>query len=84
MSPTFKEHEIVLVNRLAFLLRSPKVNEIIILKDPRTKREIIKRVTKIRKNMYFVEGDNKKESTDSRIFGEIPRSAIIGKVLFLS
>jgi len=84
MSPTLKEHEIVLVNRLAYFLRNPKINEIIVLKDPRTKREVIKRITKIRKNMYFVEGDNKNESTDSRVFGEISRSAIIGKVLFLS
>ena len=45
-------------------------------------RDIIKRVEKIRKSEYFVAGDNKKESTDSRKFGWIEKEKIIGKAIF--
>lgn len=84
MYPTLKENDIVLVNRLSYVFNSPKAKDIIVLRDPRTGREVIKRITKVQGGTYFVEGDNKKESTDSRVYGAIKRSAIIGKVLSLS
>jgi len=37
--------------------------------------------TCIGKNEYFVMGDNRNYSTDSRIFGTIPRQSILGKVV---
>jgi signal peptidase I len=36
---------------------------------------------RIRWNWYFVMGDNREASCDSREFGPIPRSAIIAKVI---
>jgi len=33
-------------------------------------------------NFYFVEGDNKEESIDSRLFGMITEKSIIGKVIY--
>lgn len=45
-------------------------------------KEMIKRIQKIRGNEYFVVGDNKKESTDSRNFGWIKKDQIIGKVIW--
>ena len=37
---------------------------------------------RIPKNMYLMEGDNRAHSCDSRVWGLVPRSAIIGKVFF--
>jgi len=34
---------------------------------------------KIAKNHYWVMGDNRTNSKDSRIFGSIPRSLIVGR-----
>jgi signal peptidase I len=38
--------------------------------------------SRIPKNMYLMEGDNRAHSCDSRVWGLVPRSAIIGKVFF--
>jgi signal peptidase I len=37
---------------------------------------------RIPKSMYLMEGDNRAHSCDSRVWGLVPRSAIIGKVFF--
>jgi signal peptidase I len=39
-------------------------------------------LSRIPKNMYLMEGDNRAHSCDSRVWGLVPRSAIIGKVFF--
>ncbi len=39
-------------------------------------------LTRIPKAMYLMEGDNRAHSCDSRVWGLVPRSAIIGKVFF--
>ncbi len=41
----------------------------------------IKRITKIDKERYFVSGDNKNDSLDSRRIGWILKKDIVGKVL---
>lgn len=43
--------------------------------------EITKRT--VPKNDYFVLGDNRPSSCDSRIWGYVPRSAIIGRAIFI-
>ena len=37
---------------------------------------------RIPKSMYLMEGDNRAHSCDSRVWGLVPRSAVIGKVFF--
>ncbi len=37
----------------------------------------------LRANQYFVLGDNRQNSDDSRFFGYVPRANIIGKVEFI-
>jgi signal peptidase I len=41
-----------------------------------------KTLHRIPKNMYLMEGDNRAHSCDSRVWGLVPRSSIIGKVFF--
>jgi nickel-type superoxide dismutase maturation protease len=81
MLPIFKDGDIVLVNRLSYLFRKPKINDIVAVKDPRDNKILIKRIKKIEEQMYFVVGDNKLSSTDSREFGMIGKNQIVGKVL---
>ena len=78
MIPTFKENDVVLVNRLSYFLSPPKIGDLIILKRG---QYMIKRIKEIKNDEYFVVGDNKKESVDSRRFGWIDREDIVGKVL---
>jgi signal peptidase I len=37
---------------------------------------------KIAKNQYFMQGDNRRSSCDSRVWGTVSRDALIGKVFF--
>ncbi len=82
MSPTLKYGDTVLVNKLSFLLKPPKKGGIVAVRDPRDGKILIKRISKIENGEYFVLGDNKKESTDSRKFGMLDRQSIIGKVIY--
>ncbi len=81
MFPTLLDGDHVLVNRLAYMFHKPKVGDGVALKDPRDGKVLIKRITKIENQHYFVIGDNKHYSTDSREFGMIRRSEIIGKII---
>jgi signal peptidase I len=80
MSPTLQDGQVVLVNRLTYLFSKPKLGDIVACRDPRDGRVLIKRITNIIRGQYFVLGDNKKGSTDSRKFGMIEKTALLGKV----
>jgi len=80
MEPSFFPGETVLVIKKIFSIIS--VGDVVVLYDPRTKKQILKRVSKIKNTMYFVLGDNANESTDSRVFGWVFKSAIIGRVIY--
>lgn len=84
MTPTLKQGQNVLVNKLSYLFSKPKIKDIVAVKDPRNQKILIKRVSKISKNKLYVRGDNKKASTDSRSFGWVSKNAIIGKVIYIS
>ena len=81
MEPTLKTKDTVLVSFLPYLFSTPKKGDIVAIKDPRDNKVLIKRITNIENNTYFIEGDNKQHSTDSRKFGMIGRDLIIGKVI---
>lgn len=82
MEPTHKSGDTLLVNRLFYFFKNPQVNDIVVLKDPRDAKLILKRITEFKNNRYFVLGDNKSESTDSRHFGWIGKKQIVGKVIY--
>lgn len=78
MLPTLKAGQNVLVWSWFY---EAKVEDIVVIE--KNNKDMIKRVKKIEDGKYFIEGDNKQESTDSRNFGVINRSEIIGKVVLV-
>lgn len=77
MEPTLKPGQDLLV--FNWFVHS-KVGDLIVFK--KDDKEIIKRIKKMEGEEAWVEGDNEKGSTDSRSFGPIRKSQIIGKVIW--
>lgn len=77
MLPTLKPGQDVLV--LCWLYKLKKGDLVAIKKS---NRDIIKRVQAIKNGKVFVLGDNDKVSLDSRNFGWVDKSAVIGKVIW--
>lgn len=57
-----------------------QTGDIVVFNHPLKNKKIIKRITKMKENQVFVQGDNTAESTDSRSFGWIGQEKILGKV----
>jgi len=82
MAPTFAANDRLFVSKLLYKIVSPKVDDIVVLTDPRNDRLILKKVDGVFGDKYFVVGKNLAESTDSRTFGAVDKRQIVGKVLF--
>ena len=85
MEPAYRHGDRVLVNRLAYARREPAVGDVVVVRDPDdASRHLLKRVAAAKgvDGSVFVLGDNAAMSRDSRVFGALPRSAIVGKALF--
>ena len=82
MSPVLNPGDYVLVNRWAYRSREPAVGDLVVFRDPeRPGVFMCKRVAwATGSGSYVVLGDNEALSRDSRWFGPIPRSLIVGKV----
>lgn len=82
MEPAIKPGDYVLVNKLAYLFGKPSKGDVIVFKHPREKNKfLIKRIASITvSGEYFVVGDNKSQSNDSRNFGSIKKNLIVGKL----
>jgi len=81
MEPTYLDGDRLFVCRFIYKFKEPKIGDVIVLKDPRTDRLILKRIKDIEGNKYVVYGDNPNESTDSREFGKVERDSIVGRVI---
>jgi nickel-type superoxide dismutase maturation protease len=82
MAPTFLPNDYVLVSTFSYIFRLPRANEVIIIKLPHNGPFIIKRIERVLSaNKYFVIGDNKNNSIDSRKFGPIDLKNIVGRVI---
>lgn len=78
MAPTLREGDVVLVERCSTV----KIGEIVIARHPyKQSVKVLKRIGEINASGdYILVGDNPAASTDSRTFGPIRRSQIIGNV----
>lgn len=80
MEPTLLQGQTVLASSITFLFSKPKIGDTIVFKA--TDKVFIKRISKIDGERYFLLGDNKKDSFDSRKFGWINKRDILGKVIY--
>ena len=81
MYPTIQDRNIV-YTRPYFFWERMRVGDIIVLRDPRKpSRKILKRVAHYDQEKCIVWGDNHGRSTDSRTFGPVERTNVIGKVV---
>jgi nickel-type superoxide dismutase maturation protease len=85
MEPAYRKGDRLLVNRLAYLRAAPRTGDVVVLRDPELRtRLLIKRVAQppegapLRGRVYVL-GDNAEQSRDSRHFGPVPHSMIIGR-----
>ncbi len=83
MEPNFKQGDYVLVNKLSYIFKNPSKGDVVIVKHPHEKgRFLIKRVLLVTdSDEYYVIGDNKDYSQDSRHFGSVKKDMIIGNIL---
>ncbi|MCL5429915.1 MAG: nickel-type superoxide dismutase maturation protease [Candidatus Marsarchaeota archaeon] len=78
MEPAIRDGDYVFVNRMSKIFRD---GEVVVLKHPKSGMRLIKRIRGIKDNRFFVVGDNTDNSEDSRSFGAVDVSNVIGKVL---
>lgn len=75
MAPAYPHGKVV----FAWRFKKQKIGDVVIVKHHRV--ELIKRVHKMDDDKVYLLGDNPEESTDSRHYGWLPLSSIIGVVL---
>jgi signal peptidase I len=75
---------------LKYVLVSPARGDLVVFHAPLEARAacglapgavLIKRITRVVNGRYFLRGDNPRASCDSRVWGTIPRSSLIGRVV---
>jgi nickel-type superoxide dismutase maturation protease len=81
MEPFLKNGDLVLVTGLIYIFKNPKINDIVAFRVSSGK-VLIKRIREIKNGLFFVSGDNKKDSLDSKDFGLISKKSIIGKLIY--
>ena len=80
MTPGIKNGETVLVSGIFYLFKNPQIGDIVAFRE--AEKILIKRITEVKDKEYFLEGDNNRDSLDSKNFGFILRENIIGKVIY--
>ena len=82
MAPTLNDGDLVVVKWKPRRKKLEVGNIVVIERDDQPGIQYIKRITKIEKKRFWVEGDNTEPSIDSRSWGFLTRKEIIGKYLF--
>lgn len=93
MSPTISPGKIIFINRLAYGFRfpwqrhylirwaTPHPGDIVVLLSPQGKTAVKRCMGLTENHFFYVEGDNKAVSYDSRHYGPVPIDFITGKVV---
>jgi len=96
MDPTFKNGDYLIVDEISYKFTEPKKGDVIIFRYPNDPSKFfIKRIIGLPNQMldvegktisleneeYFVLGDNRPASSDSRVWGPVDKSLIIGKAI---
>ncbi len=76
MSPTLHLGQTVVFKKS----KNYKVGDTVLAKVK--SREVVKRIKEISPNGVFLIGDNNHKSTDSRTYGEVKQSLIVGKMIW--
>ncbi len=67
MEPFLLNSQTVLASSIPFIFSKPKVGDVVAFRHQN--KHFIKRIAKIKGDTYFLEGDNKEDSFDSKKFG---------------
>lgn len=96
MDPTLHDGQLLPVVLVGYVLEQPRKNDIVIVQyEAGLQTRFVKRVLGVpgdtvivrdspvvlKKDEYYVVGDNRNHSTDSRTYGPIKRSQIIGRLV---
>ncbi len=82
MSPAYSPGDRLLINRLAYVARTPRPGDVVVLRDPEDpERLLLKRVERADGKQVIVVGDNLDASRDSRRFGPVRRGDVLGKII---
>ena len=79
MQPHFVPGDELLVERVPSARLNP--GDVVVFTDPRVpSRRVLKRIARVRSLECFVLGDNLKHSTDSRHYGWVSSTLLLGRV----
>lgn len=93
MTPGYSNGDRLLISPVLLLFKKASEGDVVVIKHPNDQnKQLLKRVigvpgdkiegVELGLGEYYVLGDNKRKSEDSRHFGKIHRDQILGKVWF--
>ncbi|MDA3950282.1 MAG: nickel-type superoxide dismutase maturation protease [Spirochaeta sp.] len=84
MLPKIAPGEVLVVNRLAFAFGPPRPGDVLLFRHPDNGQPTVKRLAGYhRHSLMELRGDNARSSIDSRHYGGVSTTALIGKVIFV-
>lgn len=90
MVPTFHDGDYLIINEIGYRFEEPKRDDVVVFRYPKNPSQFyIKRIaylpgetindTNLGEDEYYVLGDNKNASSDSRYWGPVKKNLIIGR-----